>query len=517
MNDLNCTFTEEEGLLFLAEKNIPKAQAKLNSFYRNKKLKTKPQIKALVEDLNMFFFNVSYSGSGQDREYTHEGKKETPSKRVTGNSTNGKKETEDDEIIREHFFNQLSKRINHREKGWAETINIWGRDWINELEVSDSEWEVYEKKLQEAFSNQSEITDEVIKQMLFNIKDNVKKNYRSLAIKSIERLEKENRIETDLEFYQALAKGSYIASAVERMAEEKGETANYHNELNEDKHAEIVAGVNEFLEPYEMNYERFKVVSAFPQFAVNNEREIVKMANKWLKGEHSIDYIYSRIRIHVKDAKIRKNISKKEVKAAFINRIIKNTDARMSRKDYKDTHKFQVAFYRLSMFMLLDLKKVKGLKEAIEKEKLMIKENVAACQYEYALKYGEKIEEPEVYGFGEVALDRLERMNKLPFDVSKLFEPVEKNVELVEVKEKVNPNLIDIAAIGLEDDVEYEEPKEAKSFNDIHKELIEKLNGNKKEKTALNEKLMPKSDDVNFSWGSNITDLSLRGIEKWAK
>ncbi|MFP3361435.1 hypothetical protein R0K17_29440, partial [Planococcus sp. SIMBA_143] len=67
------------------------------------------------------------------------------------------------------------------------TIDIWGRDLINAEEVAESEGGVYEEKLRGAFSYQSEITDEVIKQMLFNIKDNVKKNYGSLAIKSIER------------------------------------------------------------------------------------------------------------------------------------------------------------------------------------------------------------------------------------------------------------------------------------------------------------------------------------------
>lgn len=482
--------------------------------------------KKLISKGKTHFEIVTIKGTGSKRIYTLSGLKETPSERINGNSTNGKKETEDDVIIREYFFNQLSKRISHKEEGWAETINLWGSNWINQLEVSESEWEAYRNKLIEVFSEQSEITDEIINKLIANIEDNLKKNYRSLAVKSIERLEREERIETELEFYQAYAKGSFVGSMIKQMAEDNGEkTVEYHNKLDEDKHSQIVAGLNELLEPYNMNYQRFKVVSAFPQFAIPEERKAIKMANQWLFDEHSIDYIYSRIRIYVKDPTVRKHISKEEVKTAFINRIIKNTNARMKRKDYKSTHKFQASFYRLSMFMLLDLKKVEGLKEAIKNEKLMINENIDACQYEYALKYGEQAEQPEVYGFGEVALDQPKKIKQLPFGVSKLFDPVdvkvtEEKAEVKTEKQKANPRLIDIAAIGLEDNKPPEKPRKpipifGSNMNGFIVPNVE---------TPVSKDVQAMMDDENYEFwheeveesNDNITKLSLWGFEKWA-
>lgn len=472
--------------------------------------------------------NVLLKGTGSNRIYTLSGLKETPTEKEDGRTDNGRNLTKDEnEIIREYFFNQLSRRISHRENGWAETLNLWGMDWINELKVSESEWESYRKNLQDAFSAQVKITDEIIKKMILDIEENLKKNYRSLAEKSIEKLEKENRIETELEFYQVFAKGSYIPSMMQPILEADGKEFDYHQRLEGDKHLSIVEELSEFLEPFGMAYNRYKIVSAFPQYVVNGERETLKAANKWLKDEYSIDYMYSRIRIYVIDATMKMEISKDQVKEAFINRIIKNTNARMNRKDYKNTHKFQASFYRLSMFTLLHMKSVKGLKETIANEKLMIKEKFESCLYEYAIKYGESMEtqQPEkiTYRFGEEALTKSKPAIEMPFNVTEMFnlDPVEV-AEYKEVKNmnkpEINPNLIDISLIGQEDDVfETEEPKEYKSFNDLHNELCEKFDGKKEKKAVLSEKLMPKTEEVNFSWGRNITELSLRGFDKWAK
>jgi len=374
--------------------------------------------------------------TGKNRRYTLRGLKTSPTQRITGNSTNGAKPTQFDDIIKEYFFNLLSKRVAKRDEGWSETYNQWGTDWINQLIISDSEWASYHKQLKETFEEYSELDEDHIRKIYMNVQENLRKNQRGLAVKSIERLEKEKRIETEIEFFQAFAKGSMVVNIMTDMEDDNTKNEDrfkMHQKIHEYKHMEIVEGITNLLIPFGMTFGRYKVVSAFKHYGTEEEKAATEFVGKWLFEEHSIDYLYNRVRIFVTDAEIKMEISKEEAKDAYISRIIEKTNKRMNRKDYKATHKYQSTFYRLSVFLLLDMKKTEGLKEQIKMETKMIQETIDNCKYHYAVKYGENsIEEVEEvrWAFGEKAEKQTEKIN-IPVDFDDLFAPVE------EVKPKV--------------------------------------------------------------------------------
>ncbi|MCH4825758.1 hypothetical protein [Planococcus halocryophilus] len=508
------TLSIKEGIELCIKNGLPGAEAQLVSFTKNKKLATNQKVK-LQGNLESLFYEVLITGGGQSGKCILNGEKENPTERITGNSANGKKPTEEDEILKEYFFAELVRRIGHREEGWSETYNLWGRDWINQLSISDMEWANFETELKKTFSNIEKLNENAIKDIFNNIKENLKKNTRALAIKSIERLEKENRIKTEIEFFQAIAKGSYVEAMLKEGIEE-GEIVDYHNEISEKMQMRIAAEIGERLVPFEMSYKRYKVVSAFPQFGTPEEKEALRAIGEWLIDEYSVDYLYNRIRIYVIDPSSKKDISKKEAETTFVNRIINKANQRMNRKDYKTTHKFQNAFYRLSMFMLLDIKKIEGLKETILSEKKNLNQVSSECVFQYALKYGEKYEAPKeertVFGFGEVSLE--DKKKEIPealkdVDITKLFDevkPVEiKNKELewmnrfpanpkkrkevtktkpsVYVKPTITGNMIDIEAIKNE----IEPVKVEKQYNRIFGSTFVIRNENKIKEFVANE------------------------------
>lgn len=514
-------FKELEVIEYLIEKKVIGAEKRLSSYLKNHKLTNKDQINSAIEDFSMFHLNVRLGLDekgkllkGKDRVYVSDGEKEIVSKRITGNSTNGRQVSEEDELLKEFFFAELVRRIGLREDGWSNTYNFWGRDWINQFSVSDMEWSKFETKLKEIFKNNEKINEKMINEIFKNIKENLKKDTRSLAIKLIERLEKEDRIETEIEFFQVIAKDSYIEAMLQRSIEED-EKVDYHNEISEEMQMRIASEISEKLVPFKMSYKRYKVVSAFPQFGTPEEKKALSAIGEWLIDEYSIDYMYNSIRIFVVDPDSRQAITKKEAEKAFIYRLINKTNARMNRKDYKTTHKFQNAFYRLSMFLLLDLKNVKGLKESIQTEKQKINSVVSECVFQYALKYGEKYETEErrVYGFGETSLDKPKK-KEIPetlkgHDLTNLFED---KPEKVGVMKEVKPaNWIDIASIPTEDEPEVVEVKANRDFAD----MVAELDRAREEKRVnkLDSSLMPKSGEAKFKiTGYNITELSLRGI-----
>lgn len=336
--------------------------------------------------------------TGKDRRYVLEGLKDSPTKRITGNATNGTPPTEFDEVIEEYFFNLLVKRVAPREDGWSETYNLWGSNWINQLVMSDTEWASYHTLLKNTFREYSDLSEEHIKEIFSNVKDNLNRNLRGLAVKLIERLEKKERIETDIEFYQVFAEGSLVADFNREMEKElkyEDKKFSLHYKIDEYKHLEIVEGITQIIAPLGMVFGRYKIVSAFPHYATDEEKVIIKIVGEWLFDCHSVDYLYNRIRIWVTDATILMEVSEQEKKDAFANRIIEKTNKRMNRKDYKTTPKYTNAFYRLSVFLLLDMKKVKGLGEQIKMESKMIKDAIENCKYHYAIEHGVDLDQQE--------------------------------------------------------------------------------------------------------------------------
>lgn len=438
----------KEGIELCIKNNLPGAEGQLKSFIKNKKL-GKNQIVKLQGNLESLFQKAIVTGGGKSGECILSEPKETATKRITGNSTNGRKPSEEDETLKEYFFAELVRRIGHRKDGWSETYNLWGRDWINQFSVSDMEWGKFETKLKETLGSNEKLDETMINEIYRNIKDNLKKDNRSLAIKLIERLEKEERIETEIEFFQAIAKGSYVEAMLKKDIEEN-ERIDYHNEIPESMQIRIAKEITEKLLPFQMSYQRYKVVAAFPQFGTPEERKAIQAIGEWLIDEYSIDYMYSRIRIFVIEPESKQEISKKEAEKAFINRIINKTNTRMNRKDYKNTHKFQNAFFRLSMFLLLDMKNVKGLKEIILAEKKKINNAVSECVFQYAMKYGEKYEPEErvIVGFGEYSLEPVKREiaeNLKGHDLTNLFDDKQQGVEEVKEVKPVSGLVEDIA------------------------------------------------------------------------
>lgn len=400
--------TELEVLEYLADKKVKTAQHRLNSFLKNNKLTNKDQVKATIEDYNMFHENVRLGVDekgnillGQKRMYISDGERDEPINRITGNSTNKRKPTGNVELLKEYFFSQLVHKVAPKEEGYSETMNQWGKLWVDMLPVTSDEREEYSNLIKDEFKD-SDIKDKKhIEKISSNVLSNLRTNRRSLASKFIEELEKEKRIETEIEYFQAFGEDSFVVGMQKSSGIEKPVI---HQIMSIEKNTEIVAGIENILAPYGVPYSRFKVVSAFNHLATSiYEVEAVEAVHNWLMEEYSIDYLYNRIRIWVTDSSSVQEVSHEEAKAAYVNRIIELTNNRMNRKDYMTTHKYQNAFYRLSMFLLLDMLKVKGLTEQIDIEKQNMIPIVESCKEQHRIKFGVPADEV-IWGFGDRVL-----------------------------------------------------------------------------------------------------------------
>lgn len=439
MNELKSNFTEKEGLLFLIDKGIPKAEEKLNSFEKHNKLKTKSQIKAFVESLEMYLHDVNYSGEGQSREYSHKGLKESATKRITGNAKNGRKLTDNDEIMKEYLFKLLCYKDAKRKAANEEDLGFdIKRDYtINQLiellnvipAASNEDSSSIHRELKEVF--QGYYDADLITYMQRNITSNLDSRKRDDIKLFIRHLVKEDRIEVNPLYYVKYLGDSEKLESIRKdeiwkakFEMRQPELISPFQKISELEFIELDESIKEIVSEHGFTYQEYIQASMNLIKVDSYIKDMLDDVKSYLR-RFQYDFIYKSLDITILKSESAIEIKLEEAKRAFENKIILLTNNRMNKEEYSNKTEYLKEFYRLSMFIYLRKLKVNGLDDEIQKEITQIAKTYNEMSYVYGKKQAEQSEERTVFGFGVNSADPLKR--EIPaelknIDITQLFE-----------------------------------------------------------------------------------------------
>ncbi|MBY0221960.1 hypothetical protein [Sporosarcina aquimarina] len=145
------TMTIIEALGFCVDKDVKNAQKRLDSFLKNGKLATN-QKKTLKEEMKRFYENVEVTSGGKQGRVILSGMKDEPTERITGNSTNGYKQSDAEMMLISVIADTVATKYDEIKKyKYGLSYNQWA--YLLGLPKVDTSTE-YEKKSVEHLKKQ---------------------------------------------------------------------------------------------------------------------------------------------------------------------------------------------------------------------------------------------------------------------------------------------------------------------------------------------------------------------------
>lgn len=393
---------------------------------------------------------VIITGGGRSGEVILKGLKSTPTERITGNQKNGKKLTEEDEIMKMHLFNSLCLTYrsfgNSRSYTVNQLINL-----TNLMPVSNKDAVEIEKEISTIFSGSYN------KEQIIHIKSNASNNLKSLKRSNvklyIKHLVAEGKIDVKDLYMVKFLEGSYI---VEMLKEEYGEDFSLYNEICEEEFLKVKDKIKDIAESNGFTYAEY--VQAV-QKLIKIDNRVIKMINevKVYLEVSGYDYLFIIMDITILQPESVQTVTREEARNAFENKIIKLTNKRMKKEKYYNRTQYTKEFYRLAMFVTLRKLKVEGLDEAIEEEIAQIPHKWDEMDKKYIIIKPTFEEIIAKHNNSSLSLEQVEQIEDIfePTDEVKDTKTNEQPVVEVEVIEFVEPVRIIAQNIDRQEEFDY--------------------------------------------------------------
>ncbi|MDE3838642.1 hypothetical protein C0966_04465 [Bacillus methanolicus] len=365
-NNQKTVFTEEEAIKITIEHGYDGAEFQTSVWKQRGCLKNNGTLKALISKLETIYNNVEMIGNGKKRQYILSDKKDKVTERTF--NYKGSVATVKDEIMKEYIFNQLTK-FNHElkqsYKGWARVLGFCDPDSLSAEEMIETI-----KELHSGFPvlyNPKEVVSIFIQTLDIRNKDVIEKSFQ--------RLQKEERINV---------KEVYIFKTIE------GE----YEEVWLETYQDAEESLRDFLESKDVSYYAYiQSVSSFHKS--NKMKEIIKEVEEYLSEQFGIKYFFKSFRVKVLDPTIKKEVTKDEFNQAYFQRLIKLSQNRQNKVDYKQSPIFWKRFYLLNTLTLLDYMNVSGIDELLKEEKKKYSTKTDEYSIDYSIYLFELKEERE--------------------------------------------------------------------------------------------------------------------------
>lgn len=424
-----------EALEFCVGKDVKDAQKRLESVIKAKKLSTS-QKKTLKEILKCYFQNVEIVGGGlKSGKIIVSGCYSDEKERITGNSTNGYKRTENEKIIKEIIFDELIKKEHLLEKyetglsysGWA---TLFG---IPEIEESESFEQQAVKHLQECYNV---VANDWFKPLeIVNEFQKAHTIYRKAVVKSsFSQLVKEGKIETEI-FYIA-----GVPSADNLQDDFKVITHQEYKEMKELRDSTLQSlgsNLNEY-------------VSHFKKRKDERLRRIFEAVRNTLWEEYGVTRFHESIKVEIADSAERDVIHlHPSIEHEFMKHMTERSITyRHNRDSYKTSTYFWQRFYILNTFNLMSFlgygQAIDGLLQHQEED--MFNENLKSYLYDFDTSDHVKARIKASGFFGNIEKEA-ERMHLQRIEGLELFkedEPKDNVQELIDDTEKAKSNVIEL-------------------------------------------------------------------------
>ncbi|QHJ71622.1 hypothetical protein [Planococcus halotolerans] len=268
-------------------------------------------------------------------------------KKEDGRESNSRKPTADDFILDEFIFSKLVKLNggNRPLRNWVKEIELYNLYNVDKEEMKSLIENVHSEGI--AFFNAVNVVNKFF--------DTIDKRNTSIVQSAINRLSKDNKIQSTIHYVF------------------KGLDNDFIN-VSEELYEQVKSEVKELVEEMELNYNSYISQKINSQYKNVEYFECQKVVNKYLADNHKIQYFYKTIGIKILDKSLAREVSRSEMLEAYFNRPISLTLQKQKRKDYQDTRFVEKEFYRLNTFVLLDLIGIEVSQDIINEDKLTIKE-----------------------------------------------------------------------------------------------------------------------------------------------
>jgi len=411
-----------EGIQFCIDNGIEAAQSQLESFDKNKKLATN-QKETLRKNLECLADEVIVTGGGNKGKVILTGLKDSPSKRITGNVTNGNKATDLDLIMDEGIMRGLVLRIRDGDSA-SYTVNNWA-DNLFLFRLGSNDW----SKLGETFvENYKDYMDEEkMVNMLKTVKENSQTRRIDVIRRSFKKLEFEGRIFTTEEYMEE----EYIDPEEHSEEEYKKLYDNRYKEISKKAFEEMEAYEKAKVDSLGVEWSKFAQAKARKPFAPKEGKRILKEVAKYMREEFQIERYFKKIKVQILDDDHNEEIDNKQLNEAFVKRFLELTYSRpINNDDYTNGKSYSKQLYVANVLLLLkqtgygnliesELEaEIKNIGKNIEKVKLtnLIKNNIEEDQRPVGFPATNQ-NQPTI----EEVDKAFEQQKEIPVDVTHLF------------------------------------------------------------------------------------------------
>ncbi|WP_273129967.1 hypothetical protein [Bacillus weihaiensis] len=337
----NDVFTEEEAINITIKHGYKGNEFNTSTWKQRGCLRPDRTFDGLISKLNTIYNFVDVEGKGKKRQYILKDKKDKVTERIK--NYKGSVATIEDEIMKEYIFNSLSTKSDFTQayRGWANTLKFPD---VSKLSVEEMIAEI--KRLHRGFPrmyNPNEVVSRFIQTINTRNKDVIEKSFK--------RLVQEGRIKLTEIYNVKNLDGQY-------------------DEVNELEYKELQLFQKEILDANDTT------LGAYSQartsiFKSKKMKEVIHNVSKQLAEEFNIEYFFTSYNVRVLNPEIRREVSIEEFNNAYINRLIKLTSKRHTRKEnnYDKSLQFWKRFYLLNTLALLNYMGAE-VKERFEDERV---------------------------------------------------------------------------------------------------------------------------------------------------
>lgn len=348
MNDL-------EAVEYCIDMGIEEAKGLLETYKSADRFTNMKSVQALQKLLATIHFDVELAINpktnkpfgGQKRKHLVGELRVDRVKKEDGREGNSRKPTADDFILDEYVFNKLVK-LNGGDrplKNWVQEVELYNLYNVDKEAMKLLIENVHSEGI--AFFNAANVVNK--------FSDTINKRNMSIVQSAINRLSKDNKIQSTIHF---VFKG----------------LDNDYSYVSEELYNEVKSEVKEIVEEFGLNYNSYVSQKINSQYRNAEYFECQKIVDKHLADNHEIQYFYKTIEIKILDKSLVREVTRSEMLEAYFNRLISLTLQKQKRKDYQDTRFVEKEFYRLNTFVLLDFIGVEVSQDVISEDKLTIKE-----------------------------------------------------------------------------------------------------------------------------------------------
>lgn len=318
-------YTEEQAINITIEHGYDGAELKTSVWQQRGCLKPNRTLEALKSKLETIYNIVTIEGTGKKRKYILSDKKEAVSDRKF--NYKGTLPTEEDEIMKEYIFSKLLM-LNGRVfsyNGWAEVLGF--------IDTRTFDTDKMINKIKSYHLGFPMIYNPKEALSIFIQTLNVRN--KDIVQKSFERLIKENRIDV-IETYNVKNSDSEF------------------EQINQDEYEYIITRTKEFLESEGFTYYSYtQSLSSF--YKTKSMKIIIEKVEDMLLDEFDIYFPFKSFQVLVKNrnSAIIHNISENDLSKAYFKRLIKLTNDRQNKSEYKESTQFWKRFYEYNTLLLL--------------------------------------------------------------------------------------------------------------------------------------------------------------------